>query len=129
MMSDSPNQALAEALESALTAADHLEPKHAATVAAARALAEKIDAWQVIVEWALEDAAESESRPKVPANDNTSLPTFLKYMEALQLVPPAKAAAAPAKPESAAVTEPSEAESKDSKIISMQRRAAELKAR
>ena len=128
-MPDFPAQSLAEALDSALAAADHLEPKHAATVVAARALAEKIDAWQVIVEWALEDAAESESRPKVPANDNTSLPTFLKYMEALQLVPPAKAAAAPAKSEPAAVTEPPEAESKDSKIISMQRRAAELKAR
>ena len=126
-MPDFPAQSLAEALESALVAADHLEPKHAATVVAARALAEKIDAWQVIVEWALEDAAESESRPKVPANDNTSLPTFLKYMEALQLVPPAKAAAAPAKPEPAAASDP--AGSMDSKIISMQRRAAELKAR
>lgn len=108
-MPDFPAQSLAEALESALAAADHLEPKHAATVVAARALAEKIDAWQVIVEWALEDAAGSESRPKVPANDNTSLPTFLKYMEALQLVPPAKAAAATTKPEPAAVTEPPEA--------------------
>lgn len=128
-MPDFPAQSLAEALESALSAADHLEAKHAATVVAARALAEKIDAWQVIVEWALEDAAESESRPKVPANDNTSLPTFLKYMEALQLVPPAKSAAASTKPESTVAAEPSEAESKDSKIISMQRRAAELKAR
>ena len=128
-MPDFPAQSLAEALDSALAAAEHLEPKHAATVVAARALAEKIDAWQVIVEWALEDAAESESRPKVPANDNTSLPTFLKYMEALQLVPPTKAAAAPTKPEPTVAAEPSEAESKDSKIISMQRRAAELKAR
>ena len=128
-MPDFAAQSLAEALESALAAADHLEPKHAATVAAAKALAEKIDTWQVIVEWALEDAAESESRPRVPANDNTSLPTFLKYMEALQLVPPTKSATAPTKPEPTVAAEPSEAESKDSKIISMQRRAAELKAR
>lgn len=59
---------------------------HAGTVAAARALADKIDAWDVIVQWALDDQRESgASRPKVPDNDNTSIPSFLKYMEALGL--------------------------------------------
>ena len=58
--------------------------RHAGTVAAARALADKIDAWDVIVQWAVEDAA-GEGRPAVPQNDNTSIPTFLKYMDQLGL--------------------------------------------
>lgn len=78
---------VAEALESAIAAATHLTSRDSAAIAAARALAKKIDVWDVIVEWAIEDAAETESRPKVPVNDNTSLPTFLKYLEALQLMP------------------------------------------
>lgn len=81
------HESLADALERAIGAAGHLTERDAAGVAAARELARKIDAWDVIVRWAIEDAAESGSRPKVPANDNTSLPTFLKYLEALQLVP------------------------------------------
>ena len=83
------------ALNRSIMAATHLEPKHAAAVAAARALAAKIDAWDVIVEWALDDAAVNDRRPSVPANDNTSLPSFLKYLEALQLVPPAAEKAKP----------------------------------
>ena len=82
-----------EALEDAIAAADHLTQRDAAAVAAARALAAKIDAWDVIVDWAMADAAKSPGeRPRVPANDNTSLPTFLKYLDALQLVPPAEKA-------------------------------------
>lgn len=84
-MADFEVKGVAAALEDALKAADHLTPKHAGTVAAARALAAKIDAWDTIVEWALDDAVESGSRPRVPANDNTSLPTFLKFMEGLGL--------------------------------------------
>ena len=86
------------ALNRSIAAATHLEPKHAGAVAAARALAAKIDAWDTIVQWAVEDAHESEARgarPAVPANDNTSLPSFLKYLEALQLVPPAAEKAKP----------------------------------
>lgn len=60
--------------------------RHAGTIAAARALADKIDHWDVIVQWAVEDKEDMGlSRPAVPQNDNTSLPTFLKYMEALGL--------------------------------------------
>ena len=83
------------ALNRSIMTATHLEPKHAGAVAAARALAAKIDAWDTIVQWAIEDAHESEARgarPAVPANDNVSLPSFLKYLDALQLVPPAERA-------------------------------------
>ena len=128
-MAEFAAMSLAEALESALADAEHLGPKHAATVVAARALAERIDTWQTIVEWALEDAAESESRPKVPANDNTSLPTFLKYMEALQLVPPAAPKAQAPKQEAAPEEAAPVEESKDAKIVSMQQRVAGRKAR
>ena len=72
-------------LEAALSQAGHLGPQHAAHVAAARALARKIDAWDVIVDWALEDARDDGSRPKVPANDNVSIASFLKYLDALGL--------------------------------------------
>lgn len=74
-----------DGLEAALSQADHLGPAHAAHVAAARALARKIDAWDVIVEWAIEDAVDAGSRPKVPANDNVSIASFLKYLDALGL--------------------------------------------
>ena len=88
-----------EGLEASIAAATHLEPRHAATIGAARALARKIDAWDVIVEWALDDASQSEnSRPKVPANDNTSLGTYSRYLEHLALVIPVVKAGVPAKP-------------------------------
>lgn len=89
---------LVETLDAAVAAAKHLAPEHGAAVEAARLLAAKIDAWDVIVQWAIEDAAAEDGRPKVPAHDNTSLSAFLKYMETLQLVPepPAKAKPGPA---------------------------------
>ena len=60
--------------------------RHEGTIAAARALADKIDQWDVIVQWAVEDKEDfGLMRPAVPQNDNTSLPTFLKYMDALGL--------------------------------------------
>ena len=85
-----------ESLEVSLAVATHLEPKHAATVGAARALAAKIDAWDTIVQWALEDAHDARSRPMVPANDNTSLGTYARYLEQLGLTVPA-AKSSPAK--------------------------------
>ena len=85
-----------ESLEASLAVATHLEPKHAATVGAARALAAKIDAWDTIVQWALEDAHDAQSRPMVPANDNTSLGTYARYLEQLGLTVPA-AKSSPAK--------------------------------
>ena len=83
-----------ESFQASVKAAAHIDAEgvDAGAVAAAGALAQKIDAWDQIVQWAIEDAAESESRPKVPANDNTSLPTFLKYCEALGLTPMARKA-------------------------------------
>ena len=76
-----------EAVEKAIEDASHLSGEDSGAIEALRALARKIDAWDKIVQWALEDADESGSRPKVPANDNTSLPTFLKYCESLGLTP------------------------------------------
>lgn len=83
-----------ESFQASVKAAGHIDADgvDAGAVAAAGALARKIDEWDQIVQWAIEDAAESESRPKVPANDNTSLPTFLRYCEALGLTPGARKA-------------------------------------
>lgn len=99
---------LAAALETALAAAAHLTDRDAAATAAARALAARIDAWDVIVRWASEDAG-ALGRPKVPANDNTSLPTYLRYLDALQLVPPAEKA----KPGPASTASPAQRELND----------------
>lgn len=81
-----------EAFMKSVEDAAHIDSEgvDAATVAAAGALARKIDAWDVIVQWAFEDAAEGESRPAVPQNDNVSLSSFLKYCEALGLTPSAR---------------------------------------
>lgn len=76
-----------DATEQAIEAATHLTKKDAGAVEAMRLLARKIAAWDQIVEWAIEDAARNESRPVVPANDNVSIPTYLKYAEALGLTP------------------------------------------
>ena len=93
-MADFARESLSDGLERSIAAATHLTARDAGIVAAARALAARIDAWNVIVQWAIEDVT-GEGRPKVPANDNTSLPTFLKYLDALQLVPPAAEKAKP----------------------------------
>ena len=79
---------LEEALRRSVRNAKHLRVRDAALVRAAFDLARKIDAWDQIVDWAIEDAAESGGRPAVPANDNVSLATFLKFMTTLGLVPP-----------------------------------------
>lgn len=119
-----------EALEESLRSASHLEPKHAATVGAARALAAKIDAWDVIVQWALEDASETTGqRPKVPVNDNTSLGTYSKYLEQLGLTVSAAKPAAVKPAEQSESAAPVVDESPGGKIIEMQRRAAERQAR
>ncbi|MBN7792419.1 terminase small subunit [Microbacterium esteraromaticum] len=80
-------QGVVEALERSIKNSKHLRARHSAAIAAARALARKIDAWDVIVEWALDDAAQSKGRPAVPANDNVSIASFLKYLDALGLMP------------------------------------------
>lgn len=89
------------AFDEAVAAASHLTKMDAGAVAAARALADKIDAWDVIVQWALDDAGD-DGRPSVPANDNVALPTFLKYAESLGLTPAGRLkAVAPKKEEDA----------------------------
>jgi hypothetical protein len=62
------------------------------------ALARKIDAWDVIVAWASEDAEEFGSRPTVPQNDNVSISAYLKGCEQLGLTPSGRAALTKAKP-------------------------------
>lgn len=92
---------LLDATDKAIAAAKgHLTDMDAGAVEAVRALARKIDAWDVIVQWALSDADDGPqgSRPKVPANDNVSLASYLKYCEALGLVPAGRKAVA-GKPE------------------------------
>lgn len=91
---------LIAATEAAIEAASHLTPMDAAAVEAMRLLARKIDAWDTIVQWALEDAAADDSRPRVPQNDNVSISAYLKYADALGLTPAARGALvkAPAEP-------------------------------
>lgn len=77
-----------DATESAIKAATHLTDMDAGAIETLRALARKIDAWDQIVEWATDDAGQREgSRPTVPANDNVSIPTYLKFCESLGLTP------------------------------------------
>lgn len=74
--------------EKALAAAGHLTDADVGAVEALRALARKIDAWDQIVDWALEDAHERESgRPVVPQNDNVSISAYLKACDQLGLTP------------------------------------------
>lgn len=89
-MANFQTESVADALERSLKNAKHLRALDSGAVAAARALARKIDAWDVIVDWALEDVEERDGhgRPAVPANDNVSLASFLRYMEALGLTSP-----------------------------------------
>ena len=121
-MADFERLSVLEALEVSLQAATHLEPKHAATVGAARALAAKIDAWDVIVAWALEDVSDDpKARPAVPANDNTSLGTYARYLEHLGLTVATAKAAAKAEPAAPAAPEPA---SPGATIVQMQQRVA-----
>lgn len=83
------------ATERALSAATHLTPADAGAVEGLRALARKIQAWDQIVDWALEDASEREgARPAVPQNDNVSLSAYLKYCDQLGLSPAGRKALA-----------------------------------
>jgi len=88
---------LAKALEDAVAAATHLTPLDMAAVEAMRALARKIDAWDVIVGWAAEDVEDTKLRPRVPQNDNVSISAFLKYCDALGLTPVGRISLDPSK--------------------------------
>ena len=98
------DDSLEAALDRSLAAATHLTEVDAAAVKAARSLARKIDAWDVIVDWAHGDMDEMDKkRPAVPDNDNVSASAYLKYLAALGLVATVSAAdgkrAAPQKSE------------------------------
>jgi hypothetical protein len=84
---------LVAATEAAVEAADHLTDMDKAAVEAMLALARKIDAWDVIVDYALDDMAgiERGGRPAVPQNDNVSISAYLKFCESLGLTPAGRA--------------------------------------
>lgn len=93
---------LVAATEAAVAAAGaRLTDADQGAVEAMLALARKIDAWDVIVQWAIEDAREREDRPKVPQNDNVSISAYLKYAESLGLTPAGRSKLTEKKPEAA----------------------------
>ena len=75
-----------DGLERSISAATHLTSLDDGAVAALRALASKIDNWDAVVDAAMEQAEDGKKLP-VPLHDNVSIPTFLKYCEALKLTP------------------------------------------
>lgn len=72
-----------DALNEAVESARHLTPMDRPAVEAARALALKIDMADRYFEALADHAAEG----KPPSQDNVSIPTFLKYCDALGLTP------------------------------------------
>lgn len=90
---------LVEETQTAVDAATHLTDQDVGAVEAMFAVARKIDAWDQIVEWALEDAVTTERRPAVPQNDNVSLSAYLKYAESLGLTPAGRVKLVEQKPE------------------------------
>ena len=92
---------LVDETQTAVDAASHLTDLDKGAVEAMFALARKIDAWDQIVEWALDDSLVRESRPTVPQNDNVSISAYLKYAESLGLTPAGRAKLVEKKPEAA----------------------------
>ena len=80
-----PELAVVEATERAIAAADHLTDADAGAIETLRYLARKIDTEAELREMALRWAREHNERP--PAVDNVSIPTYLKFCEALGLTP------------------------------------------
>jgi hypothetical protein len=91
--------ALVDATEAAITAASHLTDADKGAVEALRVLAVKIDEQESRWEYAMRYAETHEARP--PATDNVSLPTYLKYAEALGLTPAGRTKLGEKKPEAA----------------------------
>jgi hypothetical protein len=87
--------ALQDATEAALVAATHLTDSDQGTVEALRVLARKIDEDEARWELALRWAEAMKLRP--PSQDNVSLPTYLRYCEALGLTPSGREKLKPAK--------------------------------
>lgn len=86
---------LVDATEVALAAAGHLTGMDKGAVEAMRALAVKIDEEASRWELAFEYASANQLKP--PAPDNVSLPTYLRYCEALGLTPSGRVRLGPAK--------------------------------
>lgn len=83
-----PDFDIIEATETAIIAAEWLTDADKGSVEALRALARKIQAWDQIVDWALDDVAlRPGARPKVPENDNVSISAYAKLSDQLGLTP------------------------------------------
>jgi len=83
-MTDEPGEVEAATI-AALEAADHLTDMDAGARATLLTLARKIDTEAQLREKALDWAAENNAKP--PHVDNVSIPTYLKFCDALGLVP------------------------------------------
>jgi hypothetical protein len=83
---------LLDATEASVRAATHLTDMDAGAVEAIRALAVKIDVMDEYFDALASDHAERRLRP--PSQDNVSIPTYLKYAEALGLTPSGRVKAA-----------------------------------
>ncbi|HWU30205.1 MAG TPA: hypothetical protein VN041_14070 [Microbacterium sp.] len=125
MVTQFERQSVSEALERSIANSKHLRARHSAAISAARALARKIDAWDQIVDWALQDAALGKGRPAVPANDNVSIASFLKYLDALGLTPEDEApAAGPGRPASKPAPAGPAASNPGNKVLAFRKKAA-----
>lgn len=81
-------ESLLDAFRISVYASPHLRARqYLALIAAGIKLARKIDAWDVIVEWATEHADEHGGRPAVPQNDNVSISAFAKICDQLGITP------------------------------------------
>lgn len=81
---------LVEATRRAVAAEPRLrDARYAAALSNLMRLARKIDAWDVIVQWAIEDQAGKGrgGRPAVPQNDNVSSSAYAKQLAELGLTP------------------------------------------
>lgn len=86
------SETVRDAVDRSVRNAPHLRAIHSAPVAALRVLAERIDS---------PPSSADDAEAKLPQNDNVSIPTFLKYCQALGLVPDLKAEREAAKPAAA----------------------------
>lgn len=89
--------ALGDATDASIKAAKHLTKADDGALEALRVLARKIDEDEARWDCAMGYAAEHKTRP--PATDNVSLPTYLKYCDALGLTPVAREKLGEKKPE------------------------------
>jgi hypothetical protein len=82
------SESITEATERAIRAASHLTDMDAGAVETLRYLARKIETESELREIALRYAEEYDQKP--PHVDNVSVPTYLKYCDALGLTPAAR---------------------------------------